>query len=217
MIKRFIIKGVSKKFKGLQRVKSYKPVEKKFTEQAASLRQEAAEKIARRAESRSLESGMKKIRSISMKLFKDTKFYTKKPGTNFKVKTAQGKSTLKRIDKAKTQAFKTARAKGVRTLQKSSDKLGVGIRRFGNQKTKTIQRLSDDEARELGFPPREIFKSSKKTPMTNIDKTIDQYSRLEKFNPKTGKYQTFRTYNIKTKTGRVGRELTYLENKLRKK
>ena len=217
MIKRFIIKGVSKKFKGLQRVKSYKPVEKKFTEQAASLRQEAAEKIARRAESRSLESGMKKIRSISMKLFKDTKFYTKKPGTNFKVKTTQGKSTLKRIDKAKTQAFKTARSKGMRALQKKSDELGVGIRRFGNQKTKTIQRLSDDEARELGFPPREIFKSSKKTPMTNIDKTIDQYSRLEKFNPKTGKYQTFRTYNIKTKTGRVGRELTYLENKLRKK
>ena len=197
MIKRFVIKGVSKKFKGLQKVKSYKPVEKKFTEQAASLRQEAAEKIARRAESRSLESGMQKIRSISMKLFKDTKFYTKKPGTNFKIKTAQGKSTLKRIDKAKTQAFKTARAKGIRTLQKSSDKLGVGIRRFGNQKTKTIQRLSDDEARELGFPPREIFKSSKKTPMTNIDKAIDQYSRVEKFNPKTGKYQTFRTFNVK--------------------
>jgi len=216
-MRKFIIRGVSKKFKGLQKVKSYKPVEKKFTEQAASLRQEAAEKIARRAESRSLESGMQKIRSISMKLFKDTKFYTKKPGTNFKIKTAQGKSTLKRIDKAKTQAFKTARAKGIRTLQKSSDKLGVGIRRFGNQKTKTIQRLSDDEARELGFPPREIFKSSKKTPMTNIDKTIDQYSRLEKFNPKTGKYQTFRTYNIRTKTGRVGRELTYLENKFRKK
>ena len=216
-MRKFIIRGVSKKFKGLQKVKSYKPVEKKFTEQATSLRQEAAEKIARRAESRSLESGMQKIRSISMKLFKDTKFYTKKPGTNFKIKTAQGKSTLKRIDKAKTQAFKTARAKGIRTLQKSSDKLGVGIRRFGNQKTKTIQRLSDDEARELGFPPREIFKSSKKTPMTNIDKTIDQYSRLEKFNPKTGKYQTFRTYNIRTKTGRVGRELTYLENKFRKK
>ena len=216
-MRKFIIRGVSKKFKGLQKVKSYKPVEKKFTEQAASLRQEAAEKIARRAESRSLESGMQKIRSISMKLFKDTKFYTKKPGTNFKIKTAQGKSTLRRINKAKTQAFKTARAKGVRTLQKSSDKLGVGIRRFGNQKTKTIQRLSDDEARELGFPPREIFKSSKKTPMTNIDKTIDQYSRLEKFNPKTGKYQTFRTYNIRTKTGRVGRELTYLENKFRKK
>ena len=196
-MRKFIIRGVSKKFKGLQKVKSYKPVEKKFTEQAASLRQEAAEKIARRAESRSLESGMQKIRSISMKLFKDTKFYTKKPGTNFKIKTAQGKSTLKRIDKAKTQAFKTARAKGIRTLQKSSDKLGVGIRRFGSQKTKTLQKLSDKEARELGFPPREIFKSSKKTPMTNIDKAIDQYSRLEKFNPKTGKYQTFRKYDVR--------------------
>jgi len=196
-MRKFIIRGVSKKFKGLQKVKSYKPVEKKFTEQATSLRQEAAEKIARRAESRSLESGMQKIRSISMKLFKDTKFYTKKPGTNFKIKTAQGKSTLKRIDKAKTQAFKTARAKGIRTLQKSSDKLGVGIRRFGSQKTKTLQKLSDKEARELGFPPREVFKSSKKTPMTNIDKAIDQYSRLEKFNPKTGKYQTFRKYDVR--------------------
>ena len=196
-MKRFIIRGVSKKFKGVQKLKSFKPVEKKFTEQATSLRQEAAEKIARRAESRSLEAGMQKVRAISMKLFKDTKFYKTKPGTNFKVKTAQGKSTLKRIDKAKTQAFKTARAKGIRTLQKTSDKLGVGIRRFGSQKTKTLQKLSDKEARELGFPPREVFKSGKKTPMTDIDKTIDQYSRLEKFNPKTGKFETFRKYDVR--------------------
>tara|TARA_R100000329_G_scaffold94222_1_gene78418 strand:+ start:55 stop:687 length:633 start_codon:yes stop_codon:yes gene_type:complete len=196
-MRKFIIRGVSKKFKGLQKLKSFKPVEKKFTEQATSLRQEAAEKIARRAESRSLEAGMQKVRAISMKLFKDTKFYKTKPGTNFKVKTAQGKSTLKRIDKAKTQAFKTARAKGIRTLQKTSDKLGVGIRRFGSQKTKTLQKLSDKEARELGFPPREVFKSGKKTPMTDIDKTIDQYSRLEKFNPKTGKFETFRKYDVR--------------------
>ena len=196
-MKRFIIRGVSKKFKGVQKLKSFKPVEKKFTEQATSLRQEAAEKIARRAESRSLEAGMQKVRAISMKLFKDTKFYKTKPGTNFKVKTAQGKSTLKRIDKAKTQAFKTARAKGIRTLQKTSDKLGVGIRKFGSQKTKTLQKLSDKEARELGFPPREVFKSGKKTPMTDIDKTIDQYSRLEKFNPKTGKFETFRKYDVR--------------------
>ena len=197
-MRKFIIRGVSKKFKGLQKVKSYKPVEKKFTEQAASLRQEAAEKIARRAESRSLESGMQKIRSISMKLFKDTKFYTKKPGTNFKIKTAQGKSTLKRIDKAKTQAFKTARAKGVRTLQKTSDKLGIGIRRYGSQKAKTFQKLSDAEARELGFPPREVFKSvGKKGPMSKLDRAIDTYSRAEKMNPRTGKFETFRKYDIR--------------------
>jgi hypothetical protein len=196
-MKKFIIR-YSPKFKGTERLKSFKPIEKKFTEQATSLRQEAAEKIARRAESRSLEAGMQKVRAISMKLFKDTKFYKTKPGTNFKVKTAQGKSTLKRIDKAKTQAFKTARAKGIRTLQKTSDKLGVGIRRFGSQKVKTLQKLSDAEARELGFPPREVFKSvGKKGPMSKLDKAIDSYARAEKMNPRTGKYETFRTYDIR--------------------
>ena len=174
----------SKKFKGIEKLKSFKPIEKKFTEQATSLRQEAAEKIARRAESRSLEAGMRKVRAISMKLFKDTKFYKTKPGTNFKVKTAQGKSTLRRIDKAKTQAFKTARAKG--------------IRRFGSQKVKTLQKLSDAEARELGFPPREVFKSvGKKGPMSKLDKAIDTYSRAEKMNPRTGKFETFRKYDVR--------------------
>ena len=188
----------SKKFKGIEKLKSFKPIEKKFTEQATSLRQEAAEKIARRAESRSLEAGMQKVRAISMKLFKDTKFYKTKPGTNFKIKTAQGKSTLKRIDKAKTQVFKTARAKGVRTLQKTSDKLGVGIRRFGSQKVKTLQKLSDAEARELGFPPREVFKSvGKKGPMSKLDRAIDTYSRAEKMNPRTGKFETFRKYDVR--------------------
>ena len=197
MVKKFIIR-YSPKFKGTQKLKSFKPIEKKFTEQATSLRQEAAEKIARRAESRSLEAGMQKVRAISMKLFKDTKFYKTKPGTNFKVKTAQGKSTLRRIDKAKTQAFKTARAKGLRTLQKTSDKLGVGIRRFGSQKVKTLQKLSDAEARELGFPPREVFKSvGKKSPMSKLDKAIDTYSRAEKMNPKTGKFETFRKYDVR--------------------
>ena len=196
-MKKFIIR-YSSKFKGTQKLKSFKPIEKKFTQEATSLRQEAAEKIARRAESRSLESGMQKIRAISMKLFKDTKFYKTKPGTNFKVKTAQGKSTLRRIDKAKTQAFKTARAKGVRTLQKTSDKLGIGIRRYGSQKAKTFQKLSDAEARELGFPPREVFKSvGKKGPMSKLDRAIDTYSRAEKMNPRTGKFETFRKYDIR--------------------
>ena len=196
-MKKFIIR-YSSKFKGTQKLKSFKPIEKKFTQEATSLRQEAAEKIARRAESRSLESGMQKIRAKSMKLFKDTKFYKTKPGTNFKVKTAQGKSTLRRIDKAKTQAFKTARAKGVRTLQKTSDKLGIGIRRYGSQKAKTFQKLSDAEARELGFPPREVFKSvGKKGPMSKLDRAIDTYSRAEKMNPRTGKFETFRKYDIR--------------------
>ena len=188
----------SKKFKGVEKLKSFVPIEKKFTTEASMLRQEAASRFARGVEATSLESGMKKIRAISMKLFKDTKFYTKKPGTNFKIKTAQGKSTLKRIDKAKTQAFKTARAKGMRALQRKSDELGVGIKRFGSQKVKTLQKLSDAEARELGFPPREVFKSvGKKGPMSKLDKAIDTYARAEKMNPKTGKYETIRRYDIR--------------------
>ena len=35
----------SKKFKGIEKLKSFKPIEKKFTEQATSLRQEAAERL----------------------------------------------------------------------------------------------------------------------------------------------------------------------------
>jgi len=194
----------SKKFKGVERFKSFKPIEKKFTTEASMLRQEAASRFARGVEATSLESGMKKIRAISMKLFKDTKFYTKKPGTNFKIKTAQGKSTLKRIDKAKTQAFKTARAKGIRALQKKSDELGVGIKRFGSQKVKTLQKLSDAEARELGFPPREVFKSAgKKGPMSKMDKVIDEYSTVQKMNKKTGKYETIRRFDIRS-SGKMG-------------
>ena len=177
---------------------------KKFTTEASMLRQEAASRFARGVEATSLESGMKKIRAISMKLFKDTKFYTKKPGTNFKIKTAQGKSTLKRIDKAKTQAFKTARAKGMRALQRKSDELGVGIKRFGSQKVKTLQKLSDAEARELGFPPREVFKSAgKKGPMSKMDKVIDEYSTVQKMNKRTGKYETIRRFDIRS-SGKVG-------------
>ena len=194
----------SKKFKGVERLKSFVPIEKKFTTEASMLRQEAASRFARGVEATSLESGMKKIRAISMKLFKDTKFYTKKPGTNFKIKTAQGKSTLKRIDKAKTQAFKTARAKGMRALQRKSDELGVGIKRFGSQKVKTLQKLSDAEARELGFPPREVFKSAgRKGPMSKMDKVIDEYSTVQKMNRRTGKYETIRRYDIRS-SGKMG-------------
>ena len=126
-----------------------------------------------------------------------SKFYKTKFGTNFKVQTPAGKQALARITKAKTQAVRTARAAGLRALQKRSEEFGVGIKRFGSQKSKFVQKLSDAEARELGFPPREVFKSSKKTPMTSIDKSIDQYARAEKFNPKTKKFETFRTYDVK--------------------
>ena len=180
MIKKFIIRK-SPKFKEYK-LKPVKPKVKQFTTEASMLRKEAAEKIARRAEYSSLEKGMLKIRSVADKMIV--------AGTN--------KNMKRKIDKAGIQAFKTARAKGVRTLQKTSDKLGVGIRRFGSQKVKTLQKLSDAEARELGFPPREVFKSvGKKGPMSKLDRAIDTYSRAEKMNPRTGKFETFRKYDVR--------------------
>ena len=180
MIKKFIIRK-SPKFKEYK-LKPVKPKVKQFTTEASMLRKEAAEKIARRAEYSSLEKGMLKIRSVADKMIV--------AGTN--------KNMKRKIDKAGIQAFKTARAKGIRTLQKTSDKLGVGIRRFGSQKVKTLQKLSDAEARELGFPPREVFKSvGKKGPMSKLDRAIDTYSRAEKMNPRTGKFETFRKYDVR--------------------
>ena len=214
MIKRFIIKGFSKKFKGTQKLPAqltdkfssadkfkYDPKAKSIfmrrPEIGSQLRQEAAAKFARGVEAKKLESGLKKVRKAAIKQFGSTTFFTKKPGTNFKIKTFAGKQAIARVTQAKTQAIKTARAAGMRALQKRSEEFGVGIKKYGSQKSKFVQKLTDQEARELGFPPREVFKSSKKTAMTDIDKAIDQYSRAEKFNIKTGKYETFRTYNVK--------------------
>ena len=68
MVKKFIIR-YSPKFKGTQKLKSFKPIEKKFTEQATSFRQEAASKIARRCKSRSLESWYAKSKSYINEAF----------------------------------------------------------------------------------------------------------------------------------------------------
>lgn len=232
MIKKFVIRK-SKKFKftklpsqptdRLQSLDKFRYDAKKkaiFTRRpdiGSMFKQEAAAKFARGVEASKLESGLKKVRKAAIKQFKGTQFYTKKPGTNFKIKTSAGKQAIAKVTKAKTQAVKTAQAAGLRALQKRSEEFGVGIKRYGSQKSKFVQKLSDEEARQLGFPPREVFKSGKKTPMTDIDKAIDQYSRAEKFNVRTGKFETFRRYDVKTKSGRTGRPLSYFENKRRKK
>jgi len=162
----------------------------------SQFKQESAAKFARGVESKKLESGLRKIRDKAMKMFSSTKFYTTKPGTNFKIKTATGKATLAKINKAKTQAVKTARAAGLRALKKRSSELDVGIKKFGSQKSKFVQKLTDTEARELGFPPRDVFKSTKKVKMTDVDKTLGEFSTAAKLNPKTKKFETIRTYNI---------------------
>lgn len=204
-------------------------------------KQEAAAKFARGVEASKLKTGFAKIRKVALKQFKGTKFYTKEPGLIrniynpktktysrhaatgdpfvFAKKTAIGKRTIARIDKAKTQAVKTARAAGIRALQKRSTEFGVGIKKYGSQKSKFVQKLSDEEARELGFPPREVFKSSKKTPMTDIDKSVSEYTTVEKLNPQTKKFETFRKFKLgssgKAGTGFIDRRFVFYDKKLK--
>ena len=184
----------------------------------SQFKQESAAKFARGVESKKLESGLRKIRDKAMKMFSSTKFYTKKRGITsniydpksktflrhaasgdpfvFAKKTEVGKKTIAKINKAKTQAVKTARAAGIRALQKRSTELGVGIKKYGSQKSKFVQKLTEAESRELGFPPRDVFKSTKKVKMTDVDKTLSEFSTAAKLNPRTKKFETIRTYNI---------------------
>ena len=184
MIKKFIIRK-SVKFTGIKKLPGQtKPKIKTFTDEFRLLKQHRAEKLARSTEYKAMDIGLKRIRAQSLKLF----------GGN-KIKTKQAKGIIQR---GEIRAIKLARKKGIQKLESKSSKLSVPIRRFGSQKSKFVQKLSDSEARELGFPPREVFKlGGKKTPMSKIDRAIDTYSRAEKMNPRTGKFETFRKYDVK--------------------
>ena len=160
MITKFIIKGVSKKFKGVKKFKAqgvskpekiptkltFIPKSKIFKinpkhtiyNAPTSLKQDKAEAIGRFIHDRKLRSSLQRVRAKSLTLFK-------KP-TNTNIKG--------RVFKAETQALKTARAFGLRAETKALTKFNVGKRRFGSQKSKFQEKLSDAEARELGFPPR---------------------------------------------------------------
>ena len=161
MIKRLLIKGVSKKFKGIKKFKAQgvpKPenIPTKLTFVSKSgifktnpkhtiyhaptfAKQDKAESIGRFIHDRKLKTSLQRVRARSLTLFK-------KP-TNTNIKG--------RVIKAETQALKTARAFGLRAETKALTKLNVGKRRFGSQKSKFTEKLSDAEARQLGFPPRD--------------------------------------------------------------
>ena len=145
MITKFIIRGVSKKFKGVQKLPAQKkPNLKKFTAQDSLFRQETAGKIARRVETRSHINLTKKVESAFQRTISKPK------------KANQFTALVKQKQRALTRAFTLSQKRGKSALQKSSTKLNVGIRRFGSQKTKSYAGISPSEARQLGFPPKEV-------------------------------------------------------------
>ena len=102
-------------------------------------KQDKAEAIGRFIHDRKLRSSLKRVRSRSLPLFK----------------RASNRPIKSRVIKAETQALRTARAFGIRAETKALKKFDVGKRRFGSQKSKFREKLSDAESRELGFPPRD--------------------------------------------------------------
>ena len=101
-------------------------------------KQDKAESIGRFIHDRKLKTSLQRVRARSLTLFSK--------GSNRPIKG--------RVIKAETQALKTARAFGLRAETKALTKFNVGKRRFGSQKSKFREKISDAEARELGFPPR---------------------------------------------------------------
>ena len=103
-----------------------------------SLSQERASKVGRRVESSALQR-MSKIRSAAASRIKTrrsefgiqkTKFFTR---TNNGLKpTPFAKKVKAKVSSLQTKAFKLAERKGIRAESRMSEKLGVGVKRFGS-------------------------------------------------------------------------------------
>lgn len=103
-----------------------------------SLSQERASKVGRRVESGALER-MSRIRSAAASRIKarraefgiqKTKFFTR---TNNGLKpTPFARKVKAKVSSLQTKAFKLAERKGIRAESKMSEKLGVGVKKFGS-------------------------------------------------------------------------------------
>ena len=113
--------------------------------------------IASKVEKRALRKNLNKVRAAAKRTFpKNFKFKERKIATfenkiqgpflrgsnqdrsikKFQTfKTSEGKKALFKIDKAKTQAVKTARVKGLKFYNKASEKRGFGTRNFRKLQT----------------------------------------------------------------------------------
>jgi|TARA_R110000765_G_C18804670_1_gene594018 hypothetical protein len=122
-----------------------------------SLEQERITNIAGKVEKRALRKNLNKVRAAAKRTFpKNFKFKERKIATfenkiqgpflrgsnqdrsikKFQTfKTSEGKKALFKIDKAKTQAVKTARVKGLKFYNKASEKRGFGTRNFRKLQT----------------------------------------------------------------------------------
>ena len=177
-----LVIGVSKRFKGVKKLKAFnKPkaepykaplrydpktksifINKKREISLASsiARQDKAARVASHIEHRSLREGLRRIRAKSLSIFGTKGHYDKVPGTNFKRISAKGKRAKAAFTKASTKVTLISHKKGLKAYTTASTKLGVGKRRYGSVKRKSIF-TSDAERRLTGMPPVEYTEGMK--------------------------------------------------------
>jgi len=118
-------------------------------------KKDMASSLARRTEERSHIALTKKVENAFQKT-------VAKPQ-----KANQFAALVKQKQRALTRAFTLSKKRGHSTLEKSSKKLNIGVKKFGlkdegghyNKNYGTF--LSSNEAKQLGFPPKEISSEMK--------------------------------------------------------
>ena len=203
MVKRFPIVGASKRYKFTRlpaaNLKKHKPLPTKLTFVAKSkifkvnpqhtrfhaepiAKRDIASAIARRRETRSHIALTKKVEDA----YKRT---IAKPQKANQLKQLQAKKT-----RALTRAFTLSQKRGMKTLEKTSKKLDVNIKRFGSQRTKSYAGISPSEAKQLGFPPKEVSSEmkafyAKGRPISKLKKHRSTLSKIYQ-SPKSWKQRT---------------------------
>ena len=117
-------------------------------------KRDIASSIARRTEEKSHKALSKKVESGFLR-------------TAYHKKLGQFPKLFKQRKRALARAVTLSKKRGMRSLEKTSKKLDVNIEKFGVQEpgsrwdANMVTRVSTSEAKELGFPPKEISSDMK--------------------------------------------------------
>ena len=139
-------------------------------------KRDIASSIARRTEARSHIALTKKVESGFLR-------------TAYHKKLGQLPKLFKQRKRALARAFTLSKKRGMRSLEKTSKKLDVNIKKFGVQEpgsrwdANMATRVSTSEAKALGFPPKEISSDmeafyTKKKPATLVKRHRATVSKI---------------------------------------
>jgi hypothetical protein len=168
-----------------------------------SLQQERITNIANKKISLKMGSNISRVRKA---------IQSKYPGGIKSINNFKKKAQAQRLE---IKAFKLADLSGKRLQQKLSDKTGIGIRRFGSKATKQ-DFVSDDKARELGFPGNEASSSAKYKFAKSSDPTTS-INKIQKILKQGGSWKPTTRSKLINKNGNLVRKPDFKFTPLAKK